>query len=376
MLKGKWEALRGLAPGRNQSEKSYESSLTDEEKEDMRLFKENFAAELISRKFPGAPQFLQERLATAMLQRRQHFLYLKWRHCAQPARPSRALLSRLSNTVTPVPSVSETIAPPIRSPRATLNASTVASATFATAQRSVAPKVWASRGKAMQELELAYPPLPSSRAEHICPFCYRSLSEDVVRSDRMWRKHIDEDLKAYVCLQEKCSVPDKTYGQEDWLAHSRRESAVAVPANGEELFRSCPLCNANMDVPDHERRDHIKNHLTFLALKCLPWGEDVQSFPSNNSTPFGSASSVAGSSYSGPSAGSLDFEDLQPTLPPESDEELAWDGAVDIAGKGAGELRQEEWGPILDSKPTTHDPDPLLLSIGEQQVSFRGSYFS
>jgi hypothetical protein len=89
----------------------------------MKLFKENFAAELIRRKFSRAPQFLQDRLATTMLQRRQHFLYLKWHHSAQRARPSKAVLSNLRksntppNAAAPVLSAGKTYAPRIGSYR-------------------------------------------------------------------------------------------------------------------------------------------------------------------------------------------------------------------------------------------------------------------
>lgn len=151
-----------------------------------------------------------------MSQRRQHFLYLKWRHSAQRARLSKAILSRsskpstLSNSTAPVLSIGKTSAPPVRSPRAVLDTGLIyrSKATFVASTwtqtpiyKSAAsvlptwmetatcksPEAWVARKESTQELELAYPPLPTEGAEPSYPYCYQSLSGDAVQSNEMWR---------------------------------------------------------------------------------------------------------------------------------------------------------------------------------------------
>jgi hypothetical protein len=89
MLKGKFKALRDLAPSRSSLESAWKSSLSDEDKDDLRHFKENFARTLVAHKHSRTPKFVQERLASTMLLRRKHFLYLRWRHSGQQTKPPK-----------------------------------------------------------------------------------------------------------------------------------------------------------------------------------------------------------------------------------------------------------------------------------------------
>jgi hypothetical protein len=54
MLKGKFKAFRDLASSRSSSKTAWESGLSDEEKDDLRHFKENFAIALIAHKYLSA----------------------------------------------------------------------------------------------------------------------------------------------------------------------------------------------------------------------------------------------------------------------------------------------------------------------------------
>lgn len=358
MLKEKLKALQNLAPSRSLSKAAYESSLTDEEKDDLKQFKENFVADLIKRKYPRAPQFLQERLVSTMFLRRQQFLYLRWRHSGQQTRSRKAppsgsqKLSAPSNTVAGLG--------PIR--RETMT-STISVTSWPNLLSTTSFRESTSSTTGDDKPE--YPPRPK-KTNLNCPYCYQSPPRCDMWTCKEWlyvcvcyltylggmvllgfrayflSTHVDEDLKAYVCLLEECPRPNELYGQKsDWDAHMRQElksqSGFEADVPADQLFPSCPLCA--VAIPVQRRKGHIEKHLKFLALRCLPWTDDVEAGSST-------ASSVAGNSsrLSSSSSFSLSFDEVPQYPLEESEEELASSGFVDSAARSNSDLRQHQWG--------------------------------
>ncbi|KAI0101218.1 hypothetical protein F4814DRAFT_432601 [Daldinia grandis] len=150
--------------------------------------------------------------------------------------------------------------------------------------------------------------------EVTCPFCFYALPAGDVIDDNKWRLHVKNDLDAYVCLFEDCSLPHELYVHSSaWLKHMREHAMrwrciskshgqlvcesrddylthmktihkgkfsdtqlhALADRNGRvigPLFRSCPLCGK--EEVDGTMDNHIVGHLRFLALKSLPTYED------------------------------------------------------------------------------------------------------
>jgi hypothetical protein len=205
MLKGKFKAFRDLASSRTSSESAWESSLSDEENDDLRHFKENFATSLIAHKYLNAWIFLQERLASTMLLRRKHFLYLRWSHSRQEVKSLKA-----------TPSASEKLTAPsnaVAGPKAILNhniAATLTPLPLSGTTPSRLSGTWAyvppsdvtpseaamnrqivntfPRGPTPSTAEnekLEYPQRPK-KTELNCPYCYRPIHRGDKWTDEKW----------------------------------------------------------------------------------------------------------------------------------------------------------------------------------------------
>ncbi|KAI1651010.1 uncharacterized protein F4817DRAFT_312366 [Daldinia loculata] len=167
--------------------------------------------------------------------------------------------------------------------------------------------VWKEKAKEIGEIIKAV-------GEVTCPFCFYALPAEDVIDDNKWRLHVKNDLDAYVCLFEDCSLPhelyvhssawlkhmrehamrwrciSKSHGQfvcesrDDYLTHmktthkgkfSDAQLQALADRNGRvigPLFRSCPLCGKK--EVDSTMDNHIVGHLRFLALKSLPTCEE------------------------------------------------------------------------------------------------------
>ncbi|KAI0850769.1 hypothetical protein F5Y00DRAFT_232018 [Daldinia vernicosa] len=167
--------------------------------------------------------------------------------------------------------------------------------------------VWKEKAKEIEEIIKAV-------GEVTCPFCFYALPAEDVMDDNKWRLHVKNDLDAYVCLFEDCSLPhelyvhssawlnhmrehamrwrctSKSHGQfvcdsrDDYLIHmktahkgkfSDAQLQALADRNGRvigPLFRSCPLCGK--EEVDSTMDNHIVGHLRFLALKSLPTYEE------------------------------------------------------------------------------------------------------
>ncbi|OCL13226.1 hypothetical protein AOQ84DRAFT_416491 [Glonium stellatum] len=211
-------------------------------------------------------------------------------------------------------------------------------------QRAVAPSRVSTAKSAplTEETKLNFPPPPlpikDGRKEVLCPYCGLLMPVREVENLLTWRNHVLKDLDPYVCLFENCSKENQLYNSvKDWLCHMkfkhRLQWRCAVKVHSKEtarifnlqkdfedhmkkfhegtfteaqlpllvessarpvtpIFETCPLCDPkglqdpereNQLTPD-ELEKHIINHLVFLAVKSIPWPENVGEAASSNSS--------------------------------------------------------------------------------------------
>lgn len=143
------------------------------------------------------------------------------------------------------------------------------------------------------------------------------------------RRHVVNDLDAYVCLFEECGSPEELYSHSSqWLKHMREHALrwrCASKSHGEflgisreeyiehmktahrsrltdaqlriladksartigQIFKSCPLCG--IEETHGSMEEHVVGHLRLLALKSLPVCEDGGFGNPDNASTDGSA---------------------------------------------------------------------------------------
>ncbi|RPB16180.1 hypothetical protein P167DRAFT_353330 [Morchella conica CCBAS932] len=100
-------------------------------------------------------------------------------------------------------------------------------------------------------------PLPPNAAETLdgkpfeCPYCYSIIS---VSSRNLWIKHVYRDLRPYVCTFEDCLKPDRLFDtRHDWYNHE-------VEVHRREWF--CNICRQSLSnktiFENHLRQSHPK----------------------------------------------------------------------------------------------------------------------
>ncbi|CAN9210074.1 unnamed protein product [Alternaria alternata] len=184
-------------------------------------------------------------------------------------------------------------------------------------------------------VELPRPPKPAlGSKEFECPYCCLILPIKESRASH-WRRHVLEDLEPYTCLFEGCPDDVKLFeGKASWIAHLQRhqirwrctskahsatlftseeeyfghmrnqhaksftDSQLPLLANRSKvpatmIFPQCPLCSyiptevdirgstgASQTQKDRSISDriikHLAAHLESLAVKALPWQDEVE----------------------------------------------------------------------------------------------------
>ncbi|KAH7122112.1 hypothetical protein B0J13DRAFT_566968 [Dactylonectria estremocensis] len=77
---------------------------------------------------------------------------------------------------------------------------------------------------APDRIQYPRPPKAAGRGtEFICTWCSVSLPVDShSRRSRQWRRHVDYDLKPFICLAENCSATDTAFGKRQlWIDHMK-----------------------------------------------------------------------------------------------------------------------------------------------------------
>ncbi|KAF2015101.1 hypothetical protein BU24DRAFT_482612 [Aaosphaeria arxii CBS 175.79] len=194
------------------------------------------ASTLARSRFPAAPKSLTDQLGYSIYLRRKRLLYQQ-RHDRKVSFPSSEKLPNVGfleeNSSPPgAPETTPYLVP--REVRARVSFSNVApSMTQASRidgsllrRRMKSRTVISSRvsGKiSREETHIDYPPLPepdkTAPGWCVCPFCSRPL-ECAGLSPTRWIKHVEGDLKPYVCISEKCRTSHHYFSsQREWADH-------------------------------------------------------------------------------------------------------------------------------------------------------------
>ncbi|KAF1950555.1 hypothetical protein CC80DRAFT_359652, partial [Byssothecium circinans] len=91
-----------------------------------------------------------------------------------------------------------------------------------------------------------------NRPEFECPFCHRMKK---FKSERLWRKHVFNDLRSYLCTFPNCSTAGKMFGNiNDWWQHEMQNHRISY---------FCRLCTSTSFFEEskflaHARRQHAE----------------------------------------------------------------------------------------------------------------------
>ncbi|KAK0673173.1 hypothetical protein QBC41DRAFT_144063 [Cercophora samala] len=240
--------VRDHATQRNLLEETYLANRSEEAIESARLFETSFAAELIRVTCPAATKSLRERLATSMVQRRQHLQYLQWRHSGgtkggnqDEINTSRLFHKKKSKTPRPSESPSQQTHAvdadhlffgardmsilvtsttgamyPIRRTLPGYYDEATALSTTTLPSTCNALSTQPPTVLDLEQLKLEYPSWRSRSHQDAhtpqCPYCHQVINlppGDAGVSS--WRKHINDDLEPFVCLLAECATPTKRY---------------------------------------------------------------------------------------------------------------------------------------------------------------------
>jgi hypothetical protein len=167
---------------------------------------------------------------------------------------------------------------------------------------------------AAQELAIAVPKMPVASGSttddaFVCPYC---CSPQRVMSEELWKKHVFNDLKPYICTFPSCELEDQIFAdrsqwwqhetevhrfewhcntrhhqtyddQERFLRHMQEEHSTSFTSKQlcelTSIFRSpltkaagvCNLCFRHSE----NLKSHVSRHLQRIALFALPRFTDV-----------------------------------------------------------------------------------------------------
>jgi hypothetical protein len=126
-------------------------------------------------------------------------------------------------------------------------------------------------------------------------------------------------------------------------------------------FPSCPLCGETEAKGQLE--DHVVGHLRFLALKSLPWPEDVDEDPSSDKTTRPKTRSTIARD---PDYGTRPiFDDIPNDSLQRPEDESAWFVDEEAFAGVTSDIREQEWSFITRRLPpyAGHQADPVLRSF-------------
>ena len=115
--------------------------------------------------------------------------------------------------------------------------------------------------------------LSSSGEPFECVACGKKVQ---IGSNRLWREHLLQDLKPYVCAFPTCGYIGDALKWSDWATHY--EQVHWNPSNRRE---KCPLCRESIDITSESGvanfLKHISGHLEDIAFTALP--KECDSYP-------------------------------------------------------------------------------------------------
>ncbi|KAK1252949.1 LOW QUALITY PROTEIN: hypothetical protein MKX08_004136 [Trichoderma sp. CBMAI-0020] len=119
----------------------------------------------------------------------------------------------------------------------------------------------------MAEIDYPKPPKPSGDGElgwAICYLCSESIPHDKLRDTRWWRRHVDSDLRPYVCLYDSCSASPNAFDRfTPWLNHMEEHHSInwIKTINYKTIWR-CDIEHKPPEQFDDEAmlRDYMQKH--------------------------------------------------------------------------------------------------------------------
>lgn len=172
-------------------------------------------------------------------------------------------------------------------------------------------------GISSEQVLPAPPSTEENSEEQECPYCFWVFPKDYFADNQLWKAHLEEDLKPYVCLHEDCLEEPLAFTSiTSWARHANEIHAVkwicplkhkpntevfifekeidleqhlmmgherlneskidillrrGKMAGKADMFESCPFCTKlenKASIEDME--EHIGGHLFDVALLALP----------------------------------------------------------------------------------------------------------
>ncbi|PTB70808.1 hypothetical protein BBK36DRAFT_1109023 [Trichoderma citrinoviride] len=195
-------------------------------------------AEAVQALYPGAHQSLKERLSKSMTDRYTRMLFLDSRHQKLQTRreppiglpPIHEMPTSEMQTNTPLPQLTMGIRSraidKLSRPSPAFSQSDLSSVNLQQIKSRRRPPDEAStklhKTSSIQVNQGNYPHIPAatqSSGVFTCPWCSELLSKKTLSASE-WRRHIDRDLKPYICLSEACPEAHPAYATfDEWYRH-------------------------------------------------------------------------------------------------------------------------------------------------------------
>ncbi|OQV05946.1 Ankyrin repeat-containing protein [Cladophialophora immunda] len=154
----------------------------------------------------------------------------------------------------------------------------------------------------IQISQVGYPKAPQANNDSgylTCEWCFETRERRYFEGEK-WRKHVDEDLRPYVCISERCSDPICSFSSfTKWQAHMHLEHGLSwhqhvYPAPSwvcavchdvlggfhapEELYKHLkeehPFTEAQLEAIVRQSRVHVRRRPELCPLCCLPVEDD------------------------------------------------------------------------------------------------------
>ncbi|CVL02542.1 uncharacterized protein FMAN_00048 [Fusarium mangiferae] len=226
--------------------------------------------------YPQIDQSLQDRLSTSMSDRFAKIMFLGTRQATLAARHneqhySPAISEDRQNSVLPKPNLGA-----LQEPRLSYSPS------VQTRDQSLAPltslspsKFWPhlnnlgpsilNRNKttsvSIHRSSYPLPPKPQRQELRLCEWCgepLKSLDMDPAH----WRKHVDNDLRPYICLAEDCTNAVGYPSFRQWSSHMQQHDEFWYRTVYSPVKYVCPLCVNTMSSFEH--RVELFQHVTSM----------------------------------------------------------------------------------------------------------------
>lgn len=216
------------ASDRNPLSRAMKVKIIGHDGEDISAGFDAFVRRVIDAHFSFASEKLRLRISNAISIRRRQFLYAK-DHQIRLEYSSRKQTQRVIAPENPPVLSSKPpqggnidVAPP---PPFSAFSSTVASefmpGSFREPITLSQPSSTTSSSPGITRVRLPPPPeIDLGQKESKCPYCCLNLPQSVFSNSRRWHRHIEVDLRPYICIHEDCTSPDMAFrSRKEWLEH-------------------------------------------------------------------------------------------------------------------------------------------------------------